>query len=104
MFDITKLVLGILEIAVTAVILYAIPYIRAFGKEKLGEYKYNRIERLVVAGVKAAEQTYVGSGRGAEKKAAVIAFLREKGVTIDESELDAFIESAVYDIKSVFAA
>ena len=104
MFDITKLVLGILEIAVTAIVLYAIPYIKAFAKAKLGEYRYAQIERLVRAGVKAAEQTYVGSGRGAEKKAAVLEFLRQKGLTIDETELDAFIESAVYDIKNELAA
>lgn len=104
MFDITKLVLGIMEIAVTAIALYAIPYLKAFAKAKLGEYRYAQIERLVKAGVKAAEQIYTGTGRGSEKKAAVLDFLRQKGLTIDEVELDTFIESAVYDIKNELAA
>ena len=49
--------------------------------------------------VSAAEQIYVGSGRGQEKKAYVINWLAEHGVTLDETRLDAMIEAAVYDLK-----
>ena len=46
----------------------------------------------------AAEQIYTGSGRGQEKKAYVLNWLREHGVTVDEDKLDAMIEAAVYDL------
>ena len=48
----------------------------------------------------AAEQIYTGSGRGAEKKEYVLNWLHEHGVTVDESKLDAMIESAVYELKN----
>lgn len=48
--------------------------------------------------VSAAEQIYKGSGRGEEKKAYVIQWLREHGITVDEAKLDALIESAVYEL------
>ena len=99
-FDITKIVLGVLGLALTALIVYCIPCVKAFAKEKLGDYKYNRLVRFVRIAVEAAEQTYPGTGRGAEKKAAVLAFLHEKGLTVDEKELDAFIESAVLQLKN----
>ena len=48
--------------------------------------------------VAAAEQIYVGSGRGEEKKAYVIDWLRSHGITVDEEKLDALIEAAVYEL------
>lgn len=100
MFDITKIVIGLLGLALTALVIYCIPCAKAFAKEKLGDYKYNQLMRFTRIAVEAAEQTFAGSGRGAEKKAAVIAFLREKGFTVDAAELDAFIESAVLQLKN----
>lgn len=43
-------------------------------------------------------QLYVGSGRGAEKKAYVVQFLQEKGFTIDPDSLDKLIEAAVFNL------
>lgn len=48
--------------------------------------------------VSAAEQIYVGSGRGEEKKAYVLEWLRAHGVTVDDEKLDAMIEAAVYEL------
>ena len=48
--------------------------------------------------VSAAEQIFKGSGRGEEKKQYVIAWLKERGFTVDENELDALIEAAVYEL------
>ena len=53
------------------------------------------VERLV----QEAEEAIQGSGMGAEKKAYVINWLAEHGVTLDETRLDAMIEAAVYDLK-----
>ena len=41
---------------------------------------------------------FKGSGRGEEKKQYVIAWLKERGVTVNENELDALIEAAVYEL------
>ena len=48
--------------------------------------------------VAAAEQIYTGSGRGEEKKAYVLEWLRSHGVTVDDEKLDAMIEAAVYEL------
>ena len=48
--------------------------------------------------VSAAEQIYTGSGRGEEKKAYVLEWLRSHGVTVDDEKLDAMIEAAVYEL------
>lgn len=50
--------------------------------------------------VTAAEQIYVGSGRGSEKKQYVLEFLNSKGFTVDTNVLDNLIESAVYAMKN----
>ena len=46
----------------------------------------------------ATTEIYTGSGRGAEKKAYVLNWLREHGITVDAEKLDALIEAAVYDL------
>ena len=51
----------------------------------------------IITAFTAAEQIYAGSGRGEEKKAYVIDWLRKHGVTVDESKLDALIEAAVFE-------
>ena len=69
-------------------------------KEKIGEKKFNELAEWVSVAVTAAEQIYRGSGRGKEKKAYVIEFLRKEGYTVDTEALDSLIESAVYALKS----
>ena len=48
--------------------------------------------------VTAAEQIYTGSGNGEAKKAYVLNWLREHGITVDDEKLDALIEAAVYEL------
>ena len=55
-------------------------------------------QRLGEIAVSAAEQIYTGSGRGEEKKAYVLEWLRSHGVTVDDEKLDAMIEAAVYEL------
>ena len=58
------------------------------------------INSWVKIAVSAAEQIYVGSGRGAEKKQYVLDWLHQRNITVDETKLDAMIESAVYALKT----
>ena len=91
MFDITLIIeaVGLLIAAIITGIL--VPYIRSRTTAEQQEI----INMWVEIAVTAAEQIYVGSGRGAEKKKYVIEFLNKKGFKLDEASVDAMIESAV---------
>ena len=91
MFDITHIVeiIGALIAAIITGIL--IPYIRS----RTTAEQQQTINAWVQIAVTAAEQIFVGSGRGVEKKDYVIKFLADKGFKIDEKSVDVMIESAV---------
>lgn len=93
-FDITPIIEAVIALAGVVVSCVLIPYI----KSKTTAEQQKEINAWVKIAVSAAEQIYVGSGRGEEKKAYVIKWLREHGITVDESKLDALIEAAVYEL------
>ena len=90
---IIEAVFALIAAIITAII---VPYI----KSRTTTQQQTQIAAWVRIAVTAAEQLYKGSGRGAEKKAYVLDWLHEHGVTVDESKLDAMIESAVYEINN----
>lgn len=98
--DITIIIEAVFALIAAVITAIVIPYI----KSRTTAQQQAQINTWVRIAVSAAEQIYVGSGRGEEKKAYVINWLREHGVTVDESKLDAMIEAAVYDLKSGFIA
>lgn len=89
-FDITPIV----EAVVAVVTCVLIPYI----KSKTTTEQQKEINAWVKIAVSAAEQIYTGSGRGEEKKAYVLEWLRSHGITVDDEKLDAMIEAAVYEL------
>jgi hypothetical protein len=94
MFDITIIIeaaFALIGVVITAIV---IPFI----KSKTTVAQQQAINSWVRIAVAAAEQIYVGSGRGVEKKAHVISFLKSKGITLDVETVDAMIESAVYEL------
>ena len=96
MTDITPIieaVFALLSAIITAVV---IPYI----KNRTTAQQQAEINAWVRIAVTAAEQVYKGTGRGEEKKAFVLEWLKSHGVTVDMEKLDALIESAVYDINN----
>lgn len=93
-FDITPVIEAVIALAGVVVSCVLIPYI----KSKTTAEQQKEINAWVKIAVSAAEQIYVGSGRGEEKKAYVIKWLREHGITVDEAKLDALIEAAVYEL------
>lgn len=93
-FNITPIIEAVIALAGVIVSCVLIPYI----KSKTTAEQQKEINAWVKIAVSAAEQIYKGSGRGEEKKAYVIQWLREHGVTVDEAKLDALIESAVYEL------
>ena len=94
MFDITVIIeaaFALIAVVITAIV---IPYI----KSKTTVAQQQQINAWVKIAVTAAEQIYVGTGLGADKKAHVLNFLKSKGVTLDAESVDAMIESAVYEL------
>ena len=93
-FDVTSVVEAVLALVGTIITCVLVPYI----KSKTTAEQQKEINAWVKIAVSAAEQIFNGSGRGEEKKAYVIAWLKETGVKVDETELDALIEAAVYEL------
>lgn len=93
-FDITPIVEAVVAVVCAVVTCVLIPYI----KSKTTTEQQKEINAWVKIAVAAAEQIFKGSGRGEEKKQYVIAWLKERGFTVDEAELDALIEAAVYEL------
>lgn len=96
MFDITPIIEAVAALIAVIFTAVVIPYI----KSKTTTQQQAQINAWVKIAVAAAEQIYKGSGRGEEKKEYVINWLEERGFTLDEDELDALIESAVYELNN----
>lgn len=95
MFDITPIIEAVAALIGVIITCVLIPYI----KSKTTTEQQKEINAWVKIAVSAAEQLFTGSGRGEEKKAYVIAWLKERGITVDEAELDALIEASVYELE-----
>ena len=96
--DITTIIEAAAALVAAVITAVVIPYI----KSRTTAQQQAEINAWVKIAVTAAEQIYRGSGRGEEKKEYVINWLREHGMTVDESKLDALIEAAVYDLNNGF--
>jgi flagellar basal body-associated protein FliL len=92
----TIIFLAIAAIVLVAVAGTAIPWIQANTTAEQQE----EILAWAKIAVSAAEQIFTGTGRGAEKKAYVLEWLTNHGITVDSEKLDAIIESAVYILKN----
>ena len=82
----------LLAAVMTAVV---VPFIRS----KTTTDQQNQMNSWVRIAVAAVEQT-CKDAKGAEKKAKVLDWLHQHGIVVDEAQLDAMIEAAVYDLKS----
>lgn len=98
MFNATPVVEAVFTLIAVVVTVLIIPYIRS----KTTAAEQAELNGWVAIAVTAAEQIYAGSGRGAEKKEYVLAWLNARGITVDEAKLDAMIEAAVYALKNGF--
>lgn len=101
MIDITPILNGIIAFIGALISIYLVPLL----KEKLSEAKLNRVKKLVVAAVKAAEvlfPTMDGEKMGIEKLEYVHNYLGNRGITFDMydiyDEVRVMVESAVNDL------
>lgn len=94
MVDITPVIEAVAALIAALITAFLVPYI----KSRTSAQQQEEINAWVKIAVSAAEQIYSGSGRGAEKKAYVLNWLKEHNITLDESKIDALIEAAVYEL------
>lgn len=64
------------------------------------EAQRKELTAWVKIGVAAAEQLYVGQGRGEEKKQYVLDFLKQKGFKVDEESVVNAIEAIVKQLNT----
>ncbi len=95
MFDITTIIEGVKVLVAAIITAIVIPWI----KSKTTAEQQREVNAWTRIAVTAAEQIFSGSGRGEEKKRYVLNWLRSHGIVVDETKLDALIESAVYEMK-----
>ena len=80
------------DIAVAILVFVAVPFIRS----KTTEAQFARLKKWVDIAVTAAEQTIKGSGKGSEKKAYVLEWLKLNGIKFDYDKADLLIESKCF--------
>lgn len=90
MTDLTPIFNAVIALLAALVTAFVIPWL----KRKTNAQDREDLLRWAEIAVAAVEQLW-GSGYGEEKKKAVMDFLREKGFTFTESEIDSAIEAAV---------
>lgn len=93
--QILEALIGLIAAVITCVV---IPLIRS----RVTDAQFEKIKMYVGIAVKAAEQIYVGNGRGTEKKKYVVDYLEKLGFKIDAETLDKLIEAAVFDLPKYF--
>lgn len=92
-YQIFMLLISLIGVLLTGLV---VPWL----KLKIGNEKMKDIEKWVTVAVTAAEQMKVAGllPDGQQKKDYVLEFVKDKGITITDQELDALIEAAVYEI------
>ena len=94
MVDITHILQIFVALVVALISAFVLPYFRSITTSE----QRTELAAWVKIAVAAAEQIYKGSGRGEEKKQYVLEWLYGHGVTVDESQIDAMIEAAVFEL------
>lgn len=94
--DITPFVNAAIALIATVISVFLIPWI----KSKTTDSQRKQLVEWTKIAVAAAEQIYIGSGRGEEKKEYVLAFLKDAGFNIDLESVNAAIEAAVKQLNT----
>ncbi len=95
MKDFTQLFEAIITLLVVLITTFVIPYI----KTKINADDLAEAKKWTKIAVQTAEMIYTESGMGQKKKNYVLNFLAAYGITYDEEQINALIESAVYELK-----
>lgn len=93
-FDFVKIAYVILAMVSVVITKILIPYI----KEKTNAEDIANTLAMVEIAVKAAEQIYNKAGQGRLKKEYVVQYLNDRGIKVDERDLDNMIEATVLEL------
>ena len=96
-YDITPIVQAVLTLIGVIITAVIVPWI----KSKTNEQQQEEIKQWVKIAVAAAEQIFVGQGKGQEKKAWVLEFLAKYNLKVDMDAIDALIEAAVWELNNM---
>ena len=96
MIDITPVIQALLALICAVITCVLVPYIRS----KTAASQQEEIQNWVTIAVQAAEQIYQETNCGKAKKAYVLEWLNEHGIAVDDTKIDAIIESAVHQLNS----
>ena len=104
MIDITPIVKGIIGLVVAIISAIIIPKIRVWVNNNLTVKQIDIIKIIVQSAVQAAEQIYARSEKaGSSKKKYVMEYAKSKlaeiGLTINDKELEVYLEQAVLELK-----
>ena len=104
MIDITPIVEGIIGLVVAIISAIIIPKIRVWVNNNLTVKQIDIIKIIVQSAVSAAEQIYARSEKaGSSKKKFVMEYAKSKlaeiGLTINDKELEVYLEQAVLELK-----
>ena len=104
MIDITPIVEGIIGLVVAIISAIIIPKIRVWVNNNLTVKQIDIIKIIVQSAVQAAEQIYAQSEKaGSSKKKYVMEYAKSKlaeiGLTINDKELEVYLEQAVLELK-----
>jgi len=72
-----------------------------FMKERTTKEQRENLMFWVRVAVQAAEQIYNERSQGAFKKEYVINFLSQKGIVVNEGQIDILIEAAVFELNNL---
>ena len=96
-YDITGIVQAVFALIAAIITCIVIPWI----KSKTSATQQEELKQWVKIAVAAAEQIFVGQGRGKEKKEWVIEFLARYNLKVDMDAIDALIEAAVWELNNL---
>ena len=96
-YDITPIVQAVFALVGVLITSLLIPWIRS----KTTAEQQEEIKQWVKIAVAAAEQLFVGQGRGEEKKQWVLEFLTKYNLKVDMDAIDALIEAAVWELNNL---
>lgn len=90
MFDFNLLVEALISLAMTAITIFVIPWLR----ERFGNERMAKVQFWVATAVEAAEKLY-GAGNGAEKLAYAEKFLADHKIKLDMDTMLALINAEI---------
>ena len=102
--DITPIIEAVIGLIITIISVIVIPKFKVWINNNLSE-KHIEIAKIIIQScVQAAEQIYANSEKaGSSKKKFVMEYAKNKlaeiGITIDEKEIEVYLEQSVLELK-----